>query len=214
MAERLIKPVESNADKRKTYTHELGQYRKAMESDFYLEAMMIVYGYMEDRLRSFLYHCGALAERKSTKVAVAKTRPDILQIVQHYKRDKENDQLGISSITGKIKIVRCLLIWAGTTEGIPDNNKYLKTLKSQLEGTDIGGLLDTLEQIEAWCKYRNEAMHALMNKDIKSLYSELQQRDADGMKLARFIDSQIKPLRYGNRIRRAVNLPIEKQEQK
>ena len=107
-----------------------------------------------------------------------------------------------------MKIIRCTLLWAASTEGASED-PYLATLKKQYEGTlDIGDILNKLSDIADWCAYRNEVIHALLNKNIESLMQDLPQQARRGMELARFMDDQVKKLKNGNVIRRRLKLPF------
>lgn len=204
MSTRLIEPVKNNRDKQQTYSNNIRKYNRALKQGFYFEAILIDYALMEDRLRSFIYYIGGLKSKDSYKICKGSVRDRITKIVGQYKQESENNSLGITNISGKIKIIRATLLWATNVEETPQD-KYLKTLKSQYEGQlDIGGLLDTLEDIQEWCKYRNELIHALMNKNINSIDQEVEIQAIKGMKLARYIDEQVKLLKKGNWIRRSV----------
>ena len=210
MGKRLIEPVEDNLDKQKTYKRNILKYNAAVNNGFYFEAMLIVYAMMEDRLKSYLYHMGALKSRKSYKIDCPKTKQFLQDIVAQYKRGWESCNLGISSISGKIKIVRCTLIWASLT----DEEKltgYQSVLKSRLEKVDIEALLECLCNIESWCKYRNEVIHALLNKNMDSLDEQLSVQVQDGMKLARTLDAELKVLKKYDTIRKKINLPSEQE---
>lgn len=209
MKQRKIEPVKNNLDKQRTYAKQKEKYKSAMQHGFYLEAMMIDYALLEDRLRSVFYHIGFLPNRKTTTVW-KKARPYFSDIVLQYKKESENDTLGITNISNKIKIVRSILLWVANTEGGYLNNKHLSLLKSQCESVDIDAFLSALKEIEDWCSYRNEIVHALMNKNLESIESELKVKAELGMKLANFIDSQEKIIKKGNKIRKGINLVIEK----
>ena len=209
MKSRKIESVKNNLDKQRTYAKQKEKYKSAMQHEFYLEALMIDYALLEDRLRSFLYHIGFLANRKSTSVW-KKARPYFSDIVLQYKKCDENEKLGITNISGKIKIVRSVLLWVANTEGGYQNNKHLSLLKSQCESLDIDVFLSTLKDIEDWCKYRNEIVHALMNKNLESIELQLKTQAELGIKLANIIDSQERIVKKGNKIRKGINLVIEK----
>lgn len=209
MSERKIAPVKDNKDKQRTYAREKARYYSAMKYGFYLEAMMIDYALLEDRLRSVLYHIGFLPNRRSTSVW-KKARPYFTEIVKQNKTEKENDALGITNISSKIKIVRSVLLWVANTEGDYQDNKHLVLLKSRFEELDIDAFLYTIEEIEEWCSYRNEIVHALMNKNLESIESELKEKAEAGMRLANYIDSQERMIKKGNKIRKGINLVIEK----
>lgn len=209
MSERKIASVKDNMDKQRTYAKQKARYCSAMKCDFYLEAMMIDYALLEDRLRSVLYHIGFLANRRSTSVW-KKARPYFTEIVKQYKTEKENDALGITNISSKIKIVRSVLLWVANTEGGYQDNEHLVLLKSRFEELDIDAFLCTIKEIEEWCSYRNEIVHALMNKNLESIELELKEKAEAGMRLANRIDLQERMIKKGNKIRKGINLVIEK----
>ncbi len=205
MADRKIETFTDNQDKRYTYRIQKGRFKRAMEEGFYFEALLIDYALLEDRLRSTLYHMGFLTDRLSGRIW--KKKASILcEFVLSYKNDGESDKLGITSITGKAKIIRCVLKWAAYTENDYRHDRYLYALKSQCEGLDIEAFLSKLEALNDWCIYRNEVIHGLMNKNMDSLAVDLKKRVLEGMQLAKYFDKQEKLLKKGNKIRRSANL--------
>ena len=94
--------------------------------------------------------------------------------------------------------------WATECENPVD--KYLVLLKSTIETTDIGAVLETMDNLKGWLKYRNEVIHAVMNKDIDSLFSDLSERVEEGMRYARLIDNQAAILRKKSLIRKRMNM--------
>lgn len=207
MSKPKIQPVQNNTEKEKAYRRQMEKYKRAIQYDFYCEAIMIDYAMIEDRMRSTLYHMGLLANRQATGLW-KRNRPIVLDMVKKYKREKEDLMLGINTLNGKLKIVRSILLWAIHTEGDYKGNRYLTALKSQLESTDIGLFLDTLDQIDAWKERRNEIVHAMLNKNIDILEDQLKPIAEEGMRLARIIDSQERILKSRNMIRKSANLPI------
>lgn len=203
---RLIQPVKDNYDKQNTYRYNIRRFNKAMQEGFFLEALLIDYAMIEDRLRSFIYHIGLLNTRDSDKVDGKKARDSLRDIIRRYKRDDENDLFLLKAISGKMKIIRCTLLWADE-ENLTLDNKYLRTLRKQYDQyVDVDGLLKTLEEIEQWCKYRNEIIHGLLNKNEERLNDIVMSQAEKGMELARYVDSQVKKVKIGNKIRRSVNL--------
>lgn len=65
-----------------------------------------------------------------------------------------------------------------------------------------------LNDIADWCAYRNEVIHALLNKNTTSLMQKLPHQAQQGMELAVFMDNQVKKLKRNNKIRRELKLPI------
>ena len=204
MSNRIIPAVKDNSEKQETYRTQLGRYHKAIKNGFYFEAMLIDYAMLEDRMRSFLYHASFFADRLKSTVW-NKTKPFFAKTVSEYKDDKETDSLGVTNITGKIKVIRCLLRWVAETDGGYQDDKYMSALKSTCEGLDIKLLMDALDEIEQWCKYRNEIVHALLNKRKTDVYLNIRNKAEEGMDLARTIDSQVKILKKGNVIRKSIN---------
>ena len=204
MSERRIAPVANNTEKKATYQEQMRRYRKAMKDGFFFEAMLIDYAVLEDRLRSMLYHTAFFASRDKT-VCWKKTKPYFQRFVSEYKNTKENESLGVTNISGKIKVVRSMLRWVIEGDAIDHNDRYLQKLDYQCESLDIGAILETLDDIQDWCAYRNEIVHALLNKNITGVYAELETQAENGMKYARLIDSQVRILKKGNVVRKSVN---------
>lgn len=198
---RLIDPVKDKYDKSETYRKQLGRYKKAMNNEFYFEALLIVYGMLEDRLRSFLYYIGAMRREDSGKLDESKTRGILRCMYFGSTENAKNKNLDINNISCKEKLIRKTLEWAIIQEGKPEE-QYLALLKREYEGClDIGGLLEILEGIEKWRGYRNEVIHGLLNKNVDSLNEELCKQVEMGMQYARFIDSQVKALKKKDTIR-------------
>ena len=113
--------------------------------------------------------------------------------------------MDLCQISTKEQLIRNTLTWTLEYEGVPEET-YLAVLKSEYEGLDIGGVLTTLDQIDAWRKYRNEIIHGLLNKNVTSVDSELKSKAETGMEYARFIDSQVKALKKKNVIRNKMKI--------
>lgn len=207
MVERKIQPVQDNTEKQQTYRKMLGKYSNAMNQKFFCEALMIDYAMIEDRLRSMIYHMGFLADRNKTSIW-KKARPYLLQIVSEYKREKEDDALSITSLNGKIKIVRSVFQWTANADGGYRDNPHLTVLKSRLDGIEYEKVFRVLDDIDRWRVYRNEVVHAMMNKNILQLEETMQPYAEEGMRLARELDAIEREIKAGNRIRRKVRLPM------
>lgn len=204
--ERKILPVKNNNDKAKTYTEHIEKYNRAIESECYFEALLISYAMMEDRLRSYLYYIGCLISSRSYKFDNDSIRNDIKMLVNNYSGDKVTN-LGISSITGKMRIVKSVQVWFNSGCYNPNRSSYLNELSSVIDTCgDTKDMLDTLEKIREWCDYRNEIIHALMNKNLDSLYTDLPKKAKDGIKLARKIDNHVNRINYHNIIRKSLKL--------
>ena len=203
--EKQIAAVKDNTEKQEAYRKQLGRYRRALNNEFYFEAMLIVYAMIEDRLRSFLYYIGALRKADDPKLNVKQTKAILRRLYFGSDEDAFGQKMDLGQISTKEKLIRNTLTCALEYEGIPEET-YLAVLKSEYEGLDIGGLLTTLDQIDIWREYRNEIIHGLLNKNVTSVDAELKSKVEAGMEYARFIDSQVKALEKKNVIRNKMKI--------
>lgn len=199
--QRMIQSVNDLNDKEITYRAMLGRYKTAIKYGFYLEAILIDYAMLEDRMRSFIYHAGALSDRGAKRVS----GPGKKYISAIVKQFNPNENLGITRMSGKRTIIRSILQWEESISD-PSADRYLKTLRSRIEELDVGGLLQMLDDSEEWCKYRNECIHSVMNKNLESLEGGIAAKSMEGMEYARFLDSQVKILKRGNTVRKSIRL--------
>ena len=86
---RCIDPVKNNTDKQNTYRTNISRYNKAMKEGFFLEALLIDYALMEDRLRSFLYHIGLLENRDSYSIDSDRAKKSLKPVIEEYKGEKD-----------------------------------------------------------------------------------------------------------------------------
>lgn len=203
VGERLIKPAENNIEKAYTYRQMKGRYNKAMSEKFYFEAMMIDYAMIEDRLRSFIYHIGGMNNRTSLKLDNKISKPFLLLLYNGYTK-KKNIGLNLSNVSTKYNLIRAVLNWGENTDGT--EGKYQQKLKFACESLDIDDVLNCLDELEKWCKYRNEVIHGLLNKNIISLNENLADKAEEGMKIALRIDSYVRVIKKGNIVRKSINL--------
>lgn len=201
---REINPVSNNEEKRKTYQALKGKLSRALKQEFYLEAMLIDYALMEDRLRSYLYYMGIFSDRGQIR-ANKKTKNEILSIIQKQNLNNIIKDLDVKSISGKIQILESLAKWSAYDTHI-DDGEYLLALNKSFENIDVQYLLDILNEIGVWKRYRNEVIHGLMNKNLESLDEKLADKALEGKKLAEQLDNQLKLFKKGNYSRRILKL--------
>jgi hypothetical protein len=85
-----------------------------------------------------------------------------------------------------------------------ESDKYLSVLKEQFAAAEE--FSELLDDVDDWRNYRNEIIHGLMNKNVDTLQTDLPRRCLEGMQLARALDSRIKTIKKGNKIRRNLKL--------
>ncbi|MBR5091762.1 MAG: hypothetical protein IK093_20260, partial [Ruminiclostridium sp.] len=89
-----------------------------------------------------------------------------------------------------------------------DNDEYLALLWSVFQKDTAGSqeLLQLINDVRDWCDYRNEIIHASLNKNLDSISEEIAEKAAEGMELARRTDAFVNAFKYGNRFRRYLKL--------
>ena len=87
---------------------------------------------------------------------------------------------------------------------------YPAELKNQLQGMDLDRLLKLLGETADWCKYRNEVIHSLLNKNNSCVDEKTEDMARRGMELAREMDGFVTRLKKGNVLRKHLDLTVEK----
>ena len=165
-----IESVQNNYEKYLIYRDQMGRYKRAVRGGFYFEALLIDYAMLEDRLLAFLYHIGAVDDRYVSIKITGRTKNYLKQIYG-------DSPISLTTINGKLNLIRAVLRWAETDEEIAPNQRYQSTLKKQCrEQLDLSGFLTKLDEIDKWKEYRNEVIHALMNKKSGAIYEQIEQK--------------------------------------
>ena len=207
--QKAIQTVKDNYEKQNTYRVLKGRYNKAVREGFFFEALIIVYALMEDRLRSFIYYIGGINKHTSTKMDTGKKiKTNLRNIYYGSAEEADGKSLSLNVISNKVKLIEKVVEWVIETEGVPEDF-YLQILKKELEGIDLDGMQQILEGIQSWLVFRNEIMHALMNKDADAVYTQLYGKVEEGMKYVDFLDGQVKALRRSKAIRKKMKLGTE-----
>ncbi len=188
---RKIRPVEGREDKQNTYKEQMTRYKKAMNNDFCLEAIVIDYACMEDRLRFMLYYLGVLHDEQDYKVSGNSSRvKEFRNMLHEYEGEKAN--LAITSITGKRKIINSVFRMVSEPNKPNEAGSIRQTLWTALHDENHDEeILTILKEIEEWCGYRNEVIHSLLNKNTESLYEQIKAKAEEGYQLFRRLDNQV-----------------------
>lgn len=196
MPNRQFSPVKDNKEKQKTYTEVMAQYKMAVAEGFFGEAMMIDYAVMEDRLRSLLFHMGALISRDSFRV-------DNIQFIELFDLNKKTGKNGavyteMNSISQKLNIMKKVVKY--TIDHLDD--RYCLELWDTVGGEiEILRLLDVLKKIEDWKDPRNEIVHALLNKNTDEVNTRYETICKEGKKLGEYLNTQNKKLKKNPKLR-------------
>ena len=200
--------VDGNKEKQLTYAEQKKRYSLAMKYGFYYEAILIDYALLEDRLKAILYHMGIIAERTDDKIW-SKSKPFVKKVVSDAMGEEDAKRLGIRNITAKSKIIKSIIKWVSEEES-QETEKRFAVLRKQCESLDAALLLDTLEKIDEWCKWRNEIIHGLMHKKADLVEGVVPKLAASGMEYVTILDAQERIIKKGNQIRKSSHLRIDK----
>ena len=190
----IIPRATDGKDKGNTYKRYIEKYNKAIKYECFLEAIVIDYAMLEDRLLAFLHYTGVIS-RTHNKISVNKfCRPQIRSIIAY----KPNSAINVNNISVKIRIAKALLSIDDSEE-----DKYLLTVHSLLaERVSADEFNKTLQDITTWCEIRNQYIHALLNKNYDALHDGHCEYSEQGLKLARKVDSYVKNVKRGDIIRK------------
>ncbi len=199
-----ISRVKDNMDKYRTYATLMERYKKALDEQFYFEALIITYAMQEDRLRFMLYYMGTFDTRNSSDVS-EKTKQD-LAVLLHNKCG-ENAGFKLNNITGKMNLIEAVIVWAeSANENENEYSFYLRELKSLMESVDVDDVLRTFREMEKWLEFRNEVIHASLNKNIDALYDGLDEKIEQGMQYARALNGYVRVMKKDNSLRKNLNM--------
>lgn len=213
--------VKTGKEKQLVYSTECARLKKAIKSQFYLEAVAISYAIIEDRLIAFLFYAGMVSLKGS--------EPRVNKAVYPYIRrlmNKDDDYIiKIKNISVKASLINAMLemtesdareIDESVKTYIEDTLKrkksvarpgYMLDLFLQINGLDRAGLLKTFKELEQWRMERNDLIHALMRNTVDT--ASISKRDcADkGDAIFREIDNKlVKPFKKHNLLRKKYNI--------
>ena len=147
----LIAPVQDSSEKRMAFDSHLKRYKQAMRAGCYLEALMIDYACLEDRLRYLLFYLGMLQSPASGSIGSRRTAASYKKILDRYMQKGDRS---IRHIAGKRNLIRCIFLLAD--ENKPDRNDIVQMVLCAAL-SDVGRVhevLDLMKEIEVWCDYR------------------------------------------------------------
>jgi len=188
-----LDPVKDNNDKCFTYQVVMEQHKRALEQRFYYEALFIDYNYIEDRLRSFLFHCGVLTHKDNACVLSEDGKAFLLSIrTRNYKLNGAK----INGVSLKINIIYDILDWANNPNTHESDNSFSANLKNKIQTRiDISGMVLCLNTILEWTPIRNKLIHDLMNNNVISIEETIVEIANYGIILGQYLSSQIERLK-------------------
>lgn len=183
---RKIKQVESRKDKRKTYAYLQKRYSLAVRDGFLLEAFLIDFDCLEDRLNYILYHLGFSYNEIDFKCK-GPQKKEFQKIIR--TRNGEKATLDIGSTRKKIAIIRdALTVVKKPTPETSGLNLVIVLRKKLNDPARIDEILTLLDNIGRWLAYRNEIIHALMHKNLESIISTVGEQIENGHHYFRDLD--------------------------
>ncbi len=212
--------VKNGKEKQQAYTQSFSTLNKAMQNNFYLEAVVITYAIMEDRMTAFLHHAGIVTRDKGNLAINRRIYPYMRELLGK----SEEDPIKIKDISTKIGLISALLGMSHEEAVVIDSlvtqkatekrirtkvlPHYMVTLYEQIEKTlDRQKVSEILGAVDKWRVCRNQLIHALLSKTVET--SEIAKKECaeEGCALARSIDNTIvKPFKKKNSIRKKYNI--------
>ena len=215
-----METVKNGKEKQEAYTQSFDTLNKAMKNGFYLEAVVITYAIMEDRLVSFLHHAGIVTRDKGNMKVNTRLYPYMRELL----KKEEKKSINVKDISVKIALIKALMNMtandAKSIDAIIDQKAaencirtkalagYMENLYEQIEKTlnrqEINELLDAVDH---WRDSRNQLIHALLSKTASTSEVARIECAENGYTLARNIDNiLVKRFKRKNDIRKKYNI--------
>ena len=212
--------VKTGKEKQLVYAREYKRLSKAIKEEYYLEAIVIGYAIVEDRLVSFLHHAGIVSRNRDD----LRINRCVYPYIRRLLGKKDDSTVKVKDITVKINLIcKLLSLSAERAVEIDDevenlflaNGKksitrkgYMTDLHLQVNNTiDWELIADIFYELDSWRKERNQLIHALLNKTILSSEDAEKRCAIKGNEITRNIDNcLVKPFKVNNRIRKKYNI--------
>ncbi len=180
MKEPIIKQVKCNKDKGKTYAELMDLYNDAISNGYLGEAELIVYAFIEDRLKALLSY-------------LELTDVDRLTLNEKARSVYKGKKTDLRDLSTKLDLVSDL-ITACRKEN--EDNEYIVYIRKVFSySVDIGNLNEIIRRIRTWGRYRNEIVHGIFNKDLAALRAGYKEHVEEGYKLARLVDKYVRRIK-------------------
>ena len=198
-----IAPITLNMEKKTAYQIQMERFKRAKAGGFHLEAIFILYALIEDRLSAFLFHAGITNATREKITRNGKVRPQLDSALAVLN----TRQASIRNVSAKIKLVKELMEWSTDYSVNEPTLNYLDALYKQINRTaGRDQMIETLTRIEGWCTYRNELVHALLNKKVEDQEKILQDLVYEGEACNRSLQNFVKSFKNRNTLRKSFNI--------
>ena len=112
----------------------------------------------------------------------------------------------VKGIKDKRIILTAVIQYAQNSENSNSDDSIEKALYQALhDEVRCAEMLTLLGKIKEWCNYRDEIVHALMNKNVDSLLKEAEQKAEEGHLLFRELDKHVRWIER-KKIRKALGM--------
>ena len=204
--EPIIAISDGSKGKYETYKYLLERCKKAIEKEYYLEAIWIVYAMLEDRTTSLLFYCGFVNKKNKGHATqnrnVNKPNHGNLREVIDVLGSKT---FGFSKISGKLRAIYKTIEWAESDKSAV--NQYYSDLRKRiLAFSSLPALKKELELLDIWRKKRNEMIHSAFSKDYSALSFEWKGLAEEGLRGVREIDKLVKHMKREIDLRKKYNI--------
>ena len=183
---------------------------KVLKTSCYCEALYLEREAMDVCLTNCLYHMGLLHKTVSPRIRTG-IRPLILDICENESDEEHTISLGIASLENKLEILRLLLCWAKhqSESGLKSTEKELQAIAAQLNQLSIEKALKILRDVDEWRMGARGITGELAHNKVSVTAKTLPVLATEGHRCIHELAKIEKSVRKGNRVRKAMKLPLE-----
>ncbi len=214
---KIIEETKSEEERLLTFSTQYKNCKKAIRSEFYIEALCIEYAMFENQLKEFLYLSGCIDDEG----VVYKKYRKILKYIWHLDTNKK---FNIDKISNKIDYIKKILnYYKNFDKNIHEvidrlfeskkeiykkqSETYCLELKEKIiNDVDINNFINLLNKLDEWRNLRNEVVHGLLNKNLKDLTDKLKQWGELGIQLVDDLKKIIDKYKTGVDLRKKLKL--------
>ena len=182
-----------------TYNHYLKQYKKAITNDFNIEAICIIYAFLENELYKFLYLSGCINNKNSVTKRFITEYKEIWHLEAKQK-------FNLKKISIKRKYILDLLDFAENGNAINFKGKnhkcYFMDLIDKLnKNVDFIKVRNNFAKMEKWCNMRNKIIHGLLSKKNVTFDEEVKRCAENGLGIAEDLKDIVNKYENGTDLR-------------
>ncbi len=183
---------------------------KAMKNACYCEALYLEREAMDVCLTSCLYHMGLLHKTSSPRLRAC-MRPLLLSPDENEAETERSSGLGVASLENRLELLRRMLRWARRQADAEQKpaEKSLQAVAAQLNPAALDRAIRLLRDADAWRVSARGVTGELSHNRISVAARAIPDLATEGHRCVHELSKLEKSLRKGNRVRKAMGLPVD-----